>query len=107
MGTRPREKPERLAEKLLRIRTGLELSQTEMLNRLGAEGKLAYNRISEFESGKREPSLLLILQYARVAGVHVEALIDDELELPERLPGPVKYGAIARSYAPRSRGKKK
>jgi hypothetical protein len=39
------------------------------------------NHISEFESGKREPSLLVLLQYARSFGVVVDVLIDDKLEL--------------------------
>lgn len=86
MGRGAREKPARLAEKLLAIRTALGLSQTEMLKRLGAEERMAYYRISEFESGKGEPSLPILLQYARVAGVCVDVLIDDELDLPDRLP---------------------
>ncbi|MDT4954131.1 MAG: hypothetical protein QOJ02_2269 [Acidobacteriota bacterium] len=81
-----REKPKRLAEKLLQIRNALELSQTEMLKRLGAEDRMAYHRISEFESGKGEPSLILLLAYARVAGVHMEDIVDDEVDLPTRLP---------------------
>lgn len=42
---------------------------------------LAYHRLSEFESGRREPNLMLILQYARAAKVPVENLIDDDLDL--------------------------
>jgi transcriptional regulator with XRE-family HTH domain len=90
MGRGPREKPERLAEKLLQIRNGLGLSQSEMLKRLGAEDRMAYHRISEFESGKGEPSLLILLEYARVAGVHMEDIVDDEVDLPEKLPGKLK-----------------
>ena len=101
-----REKPERLAEKLRQIRSTLGLSQSELLKKLGVEDRLDYPRISGFESGLREPTLMILLQYARVAGVHVEALIDDELDLPNKLPGPVKYGEIRRNYTPRSRSKK-
>jgi transcriptional regulator with XRE-family HTH domain len=76
-----------LAEKLLEVRTRLDLSQTQMVKRLGdAGGKLQPGHISEFESGAREPSLLVLLQYARIAGVPMEALVDDTLDLPERLP---------------------
>ena len=96
MGRGPREKPERLAEKLLAIRTLLGLSQSAMLKRLGAEEKMAYHRISEFESGKGEPSLLIILEYARAANVHMEVLVDDELDLPDRLPSPTKSEGIRR-----------
>ena len=86
-----RERPGRLSEKLLTIRQALGLSQTELLRRLGAEDRMAYNRISEFESGKGEPSLIILLEYARVAGVCVDVLIDDELELPAKLPARPKH----------------
>ncbi|HJQ31363.1 MAG TPA: helix-turn-helix transcriptional regulator [Pyrinomonadaceae bacterium] len=86
-----REKPARLAEKLRAIRQALGLSQTEILRRLGAEERMAYHRISEFESGKGEPSLIILLQYARVAGVCVDTLIDDRLDLPAKLPAKPKH----------------
>jgi transcriptional regulator with XRE-family HTH domain len=85
MGT-PRQRSERLAEKLLQIRLALGLSQTEMLRRLGAEEMIVYNRISDYEIGKREPPLSIILRYARTAGVCAERLIDDDLDLPDTLP---------------------
>ena len=91
MARGPREKPERLAEKLLMIRQSFGLSQTEMLKRLDAGDKMVYSRISEFESGKGEPSLPVLLQYARVAGVCVDVLIDDKLELPAKLPARPKH----------------
>jgi transcriptional regulator with XRE-family HTH domain len=81
-----RPKPKRLAEKLLQIRLALGLSQTEMLKRLGLEEDMKYARISEYEQGMREPSLLTLLEYSRVAGIHMEVLADDELDLPEKLP---------------------
>jgi transcriptional regulator with XRE-family HTH domain len=91
MARGPREKPKRLAEKLLTIRTALGLSQTEMLKRLGAENRMAYHRISEFESGKGEPSLPILLQYARLAGISTDVLIDDEVDLPKKIPGKHKH----------------
>jgi transcriptional regulator with XRE-family HTH domain len=100
-----RQKTERLAEKLLQIRNALGLSQTEMLRRLGYENVLVYNRISDYELGKREPPLPVLLQYARVAGVHMEALVDDELDLPESLPATAKHEDIRSVY--KSRGKKR
>lgn len=81
-----RRRPERLGEKLRQIRLMLGLSQSEMLRRLDAEDLITYHQISGYESGKREPSLLILLQYARVAGVSMEVLADDELDLPEKLP---------------------
>jgi transcriptional regulator with XRE-family HTH domain len=89
-----RERPERLAEKLLQIRNALGLSQSEMLNRIGP-GESGYRHyISQFETGRREPSLLILLQYARVANVYVEALIDDELDLPAKLPSAKKHEGV-------------
>jgi transcriptional regulator with XRE-family HTH domain len=98
-----RPKPERLAEKLLHIRTALGLSQTQMHWRLGIEHLIDYTKISTYESGKREPLLMILLQYARVANVSVEALIDDELDLPEHLPSPTKHEGIRRKSVTRSK----
>jgi transcriptional regulator with XRE-family HTH domain len=86
MGGAARLKQKRLAEKLLQIRLALGLSQTEMLYRLGAESLIVYNQISRYENGTREPPLLILLQYARAAGVYVDVLIDDDLDLPAKLP---------------------
>ncbi len=90
MGRKPRERPERLAEKLAQIRTALGLSQNEMIRRLGAEDTLTQNRISDYELGVHEPSLLTLLRYARAANVAMEVIVDDDLDLPEKLPAKVK-----------------
>ncbi|HMF56041.1 MAG TPA: helix-turn-helix transcriptional regulator [Pyrinomonadaceae bacterium] len=86
MGTRPRLRPERLAEKLLQIREALGLSQTEMLYRLGVEDVISYKQISKYETGMNEPPLVILLRYARVAGVTIDVFADDNLDLPARLP---------------------
>jgi len=88
---------ERLGEKLLEIRSALGLSQSEMLNRLGFGETIFYTRISDYELGKRIPPMPLVLAYARVAGVHMEDLVDDDLDLPTKLPGPVRYKGLKRS----------
>jgi hypothetical protein len=72
-----------------------------MLRRLGFEDVLDYQRISEFELGTNEPPLAILLQYARVAGVRMEDLVDDELELPDKLPGAVRYPGKKRRSASR------
>ena len=100
MGT-ARQRAERLAEKLLQVRLTLGLSQTEMLKRLGVEDMIVYNRISDYERGKREPPLPILLSYARAAAVPTDVLIDDDLELPEKLPGPTDHGEIKRKFSPR------
>ena len=89
MGKRARRKPERLAEKLVQIRTALGLSQNELIRELKVD--LTQNRISEYETGKGEPPLPVLLRYARVAGVCVDVLIDDELDLPAKLPAKPRH----------------
>ena len=91
MGKRARHKPQRLAEKLLQIRQAFGLSQSEMFWRLDVAAYSEVKRISDYEIGKSEPPLIVLLQYARVAGVHVEDLIDDRADLPAKLPGTVKH----------------
>ena len=92
----PRPRPMRLAEKLLQIRVGLGLSQTQMLERLDLTEAMHYGRISEYEQDKREPTLMTLLAYARAASVHLEDIVDDDFELPRRLPGNVNYRGITR-----------
>ena len=75
-----RRKPKRLARKLLAIRERLAVSQTEMARLL--ELKQTYTVVSSYESGRREPDLIILLRYARLARVPVENLIDDKLNLP-------------------------
>jgi transcriptional regulator with XRE-family HTH domain len=96
MGRSSRKRPVRLSEKLLFIRKALGLSQTEILSRLGLMDELSRRYISGFELGTREPELGVLLRYARVANLAVEALIDDELDLPVRLPSAVKSEGIKR-----------
>jgi transcriptional regulator with XRE-family HTH domain len=84
MGEKARQKPKRLAEKLVQIRMMLGLSQNELIKRLDVD--LTQNRISDYETGKGEPSLLLLLAYARLAGISTDVLIDDKLDLPAKLP---------------------
>lgn len=100
-----RRRPSRLAEKLLHIRTTLGISQTEMHRRLEVEDEIPYTRISDYELDKSEPTLTILLRYARVAGVPTDALIDDELDLPEHLPGPTDHQEIRCQFASRRRRK--
>ena len=85
MGRTSREKPARLAEKLTQIRNALDLSQSELLGRLGLTERLNRDDISKYERGVREPSLLVLLRYARAVNISTDVLIDDELDLPARL----------------------
>ena len=91
MGRKARPRQERLAGKLLRIREAFGISQTEMLYRLGVEDLISYHQISRFETGTREPPYIVLLRYARVAGISTDVLIDDDLDLPDKLPGKPKH----------------
>ena len=87
MGTARRAQPKRLAAKLLQIRKSLGLTQEQLVEHIGnTRTPVHVGHISGFETGQREPSLLVLLRYARIAGVYVDVLIDDELELPKHLP---------------------
>jgi DNA-binding XRE family transcriptional regulator len=81
IGRPRRNKSLKLSHKLLAIRKRLGMSQTEMARAL--ELKVHYSAVSNFELGTREPDLLVLLHYARLAGVRMEFLADDQLSLPE------------------------
>jgi transcriptional regulator with XRE-family HTH domain len=105
MGRAVRPKPKRLGEKLLQIRNALGLSQSDMVRRLGYEDVLWYTQISAYELNNNEPPLPTLLQYARIAGVYIDDLVDDELDLPDKLPGTVKHEGI--KHKPTSRARKR
>jgi transcriptional regulator with XRE-family HTH domain len=78
-------KPRRLGAKLAAIRRHLQLSQNEMIRKLGFADELVREEVSAFERGVRVPPVVVLLEYARAVGVTVETLIDDKLELPAYL----------------------
>lgn len=96
MGLTPRPRPARLPEKLLQIRTALGLSQNEMLRRLGQDDRTIRSTISGYERGEREPPLPVLLEYARAANVYIDALADDDVDLPAELPARTKSEGIKR-----------
>jgi transcriptional regulator with XRE-family HTH domain len=97
MGTSRRPRPTRLAAKLQQIRARLGLTQAEMFERLGDTGTRLYvGHIDDYEKDRRVPTLQVVLAYARAAGVSMEAIVDDDVDLPHRLPA-----------APRAKGSKK
>jgi transcriptional regulator with XRE-family HTH domain len=99
MGTHKRRKPARLAEKLLEIREKIDggLSQNELVRRLGLEGEFDQERVSKFERGDREPPLHVLCAYADLANVTLDVLARDTLDLPARLPAPIKSSGISRA----------
>jgi transcriptional regulator with XRE-family HTH domain len=82
MGRSFRSRPKRLGTKLRKIRLSLGLTQPEMIKKLAVKEKLYPASISEYERGKREPPLLVLLRYAKIAGVSTDLLIDDKSNLP-------------------------
>lgn len=81
-GSKRRPRPKKMAGKLLAIRQGLGLTQPEMAKRLSKipsppDGAM----ISRYERDEREPTLFVLLAYARIAGITVDVLIDDKLKL--------------------------
>jgi len=57
-----------------------------MLARLSLAGGLYRSAVSGYELGTREPPLSVLLKFAETAGVWVDVLIDDDLELPKKSP---------------------
>lgn len=95
MGSHPRQTPRRLPEKLREIRLKLDLSQNEMIRRMGLEEVLTREEVSSFELGRRQPNLITLWAYAHAANVYVDALILDSVDLPEVLPSPVKSEGVS------------
>ena len=84
-----RLRPARLAEKLLLIRQQLGLSQGGLVRHLGLEDQIGRDYVSKFENGLLEPTLDVLLAYARAvsrnkSGDVLEAIIDDEKDIPFR-----------------------
>ncbi len=94
MGLIRRHRPKRLAEKLRIIRVALGLSQGGMLKRLGLDEDGDRSTISGYERDEREPPLPVLLEYARAANVYVDALVDDEVDLPAKIPAKDKVAGV-------------
>ena len=84
MGHTSRHRPTHLARKLRLIRVRLGLTQDELIKELRVKEPLYPASISQYEQGKREPSLPVIVRYAELAGCSTDYLIDDRLELPAK-----------------------
>jgi transcriptional regulator with XRE-family HTH domain len=82
-----------LAEKLLQIRQSLALSQSDLVKQMGVAQMIHYTNISKYELDKNEPPLMILLAYAKLAQVHLEVIVDDDIDLPRKLPGTFDYHA--------------
>ena len=100
MGKAKKSQPLKLPEKLLVVRKFFDLSQEEMIEFVipdVEDAASARAAISDYESGRRAPSILESLNYAitvRLLSRHkqfnVEDLIDDKRELPFSTSASVK-----------------
>lgn len=84
MGSAARIRPKKLAPKLKSVREKFDLSLSQMADQLSDKRvSITKGEISRLESGQREPSLIILLRYARLAGISTDVLIDDTLNLPK------------------------
>ncbi len=84
MGRAHRSRPNLLAEKLRFLRKHFGLTQSALIKRLAVKGEPLYpSSISLFEQGGREPSLLVLLAYSKLAGVTINDLVDDKVRLTD------------------------
>lgn len=104
MGRYPRQRQVRLPEKLIEIRLALDLSQDGMLKKLELPKRFSRTSISNYETGDREPPLHVLIKYGMAAGVCLDLIVNDELELPAKLPTVPKHIGN-RAY--RSKGRKR
>ena len=77
-----RPNPTRIGEKVLAIRRNLGLSQAQLARRINSD--MDHARVSDYELGKRIPTILTLLKYARMGQVSLESLVDDEMDLNPR-----------------------
>lgn len=78
-------KPSLLPLKLRHIRTSRGLTLISLLKSLGYGNKegIYDSTVTTYESGKKEPPLLVLLAYARLGDVSVDSLVDDSIGLEE------------------------
>ena len=94
-------KSARLGEKLRSIRLSLGLSQNGILRRLGLDDELTQAEWSAYERGVRIPSLPVLLMTAELAGVWMDVLVNDDLDLPEVIPASPKSGGVFKKTKPK------
>ena len=85
-----RRGPKLLPEKLLKLREYLNVDEQEMAQMLETqiesqdkEYRVHPGRVSEYETGKREPVLLVGLAYSYLGRVSMISLADDDVSVDE------------------------
>ena len=71
----------KLSEKLKLIRRYLKLPQDQLAKKLGMTEPSRRARVSEWESGKREPKRQILLAYANILNLDVKKLLDDDEDI--------------------------
>ena len=94
---------DRLPQKLKAIRIALNLSQNELLERIGFADHLFRSNISQYERGLRVPAPTVLLAYARLANLDVAVLIDDDLDPPDVIPSPTRSEGVRHRRKQRKR----
>ena len=78
-----RAMPKKLGKKMRQIRENLGMSQRQIVDALNyKDTPLRASQISQYENGQREPTMMLVLAYARLAGISTDVLIDDKQNIP-------------------------
>jgi len=74
-----------LPDKLVLIREHLGIDPMDLTSKLEVARKLEVTsrRLSNYETGKSEPTLMELLVYARLVNVRMELIIDDEVSVDE------------------------
>lgn len=77
-----RAMPKKLGKKMRQIREGLGMSQRQIVDALNYKATpLRASQISQYENGQREPTMMLVLAYAKLAKISTDVLIDDKMKL--------------------------
>jgi len=78
-----RRKPKLLPHKFVVIREHLGIAPVDMARKLEVVRKLKVTsrRLSNYENGKSEPTLMELLAYARLAGVPMDLIVDDRVSV--------------------------
>jgi transcriptional regulator with XRE-family HTH domain len=90
VGVRARRKQKKLPGKLRAIRKALDLTQPAVPEAFGIDW-LRQSNVSDYEQGRREPPLSVLLLYAEAANVCLEVLVSDEFDLPKEIPAKKFY----------------
>jgi len=72
-----RRKPKLLPNKLVLIREHSGIVLVDMAQKLEARS----GRVSNYENGNSEPTLMELLVYARLGKVDLESIVDDEVSV--------------------------